>query len=117
MITLEGVSKRGLGDNIWVLIPLAALMIPIFAVLGSAENTGVFWIFGGVVAVAAVTLAARSLMTHRHNLKMDELVAQERIVRAEREHLSAAERILEMDDGRTDLGDAVRKQPNDPQQG
>lgn len=55
-------------------------------------------------------------MTHAHNLKMEELAAQERIARVEREQLSAAERILELDQGTKDLGDMLRK-PNDPQTG
>lgn len=106
-------ENKGFGDNIWILIPLTALMIPIFAVVGSSNNPAIAWVVAGVIALAAVTLAMRSLMTHRHNLKMDEMEAQERIVRAEREHLSAAERILELDNG-IDLGEAVRR-PTDPQ--
>lgn len=106
-------SKNGLGDNIWILIPLAALSIPIFAVIG--ENVILTSVIAGVVALMAVTLAIRSLMTHRHKLKMEELAAQERIVRAEREHLSTAERILELDQGGKDLGEALR-QPTDPQE-
>ena len=47
-----------------------------------------------VIALGALTVAIRSLMTHQHNLRMEELEARERIARAEREHLSAAERIL-----------------------
>lgn len=99
-------SSRGLGDNVWVLIPLAALSIPIFAVIGDSP---LVWVIGGVIALAAVTLAIRSLMTHRHSLKMEELEARERIVRAERDQLSAAERLLELDD----LGQAIRR-PTDP---
>ena len=106
----------GLGDNIWILIPLTALMIPIFGVIGSSDNPAIAWVVAGVIAVAALTVAARSLMTHRHNLKMEELEAQERIARAEREQLSAAERILELDQGAKDLGEAVGE-PNNPQTG
>ena len=82
-------------ENIWVLIPLAALSVPIFSVIGG--NAVLSAVVGGSLGLVAVTLAVRSLMTHRHNLKMEELAAQERIVRAEREQLTAAERILEMD--------------------
>lgn len=106
-------DSNGLGNHIWILIPLTALMIPIFAIIGDGPLA---WVVGGVIALAAVTLAIRSLMTHSHNLKMEELRAQERIVRAEREHLSAAERILELDHGAADLGEAV-KRPTDPQEG
>lgn len=109
-------ESKGLGDNIWILIPLTALMIPIFAVIGSSDNPAIAWVVAGVFALAAVTVAVRSLMTHRHNLKMEELKARERIARAEREHLSAAERILELDLGAKDLNEAI-KRPNDPQTG
>jgi hypothetical protein len=109
-------KSEGLGDNIWILIPLTALMIPIFAVIGSSENPAIAWVVAAVIALGAVTLAIRSLMTHRHNLLMEELEARERITRAEREHLSAAERILELDHGLADLDEAV-KRPNDPQAG
>lgn len=108
-------KNHGLGDNIWVLIPLAALSIPIFAVIG--ENDIFSGVIAGVIALLAVTLAVRSLMTHRHNLKMEELEARERIVRAEREHLSTAERILELDEGAVDLGDALRQLREPPQPG
>lgn len=99
-------GNGGLGDNIWILIPLAALSIPIFAVVNDGP---LVWVLGAVIVLVALTLAARSLMTHRHELRIRELEAQERIVRAERDQLSAAERLLELDD----LGRAVRE-PNDP---
>jgi len=106
-------DSKGLGDNIWILIPLTALMIPIFAVIGSSDNPAIAWVVMGVIALAALTVAVRSLMTHQHNLRMEELEARERIARAEREHLSAAERILELDLGTKDLDEAI-KRPNDP---
>lgn len=105
-------QPEGLGDNIWILIPLAALSIPIFAVIGN--STILTTTVAGVVGLLAVTMAIRSLLTHRHRLRMEELEAQERIVRAERDQLTAAERLLEMDEGLGDLGDAVRR-PNDPE--
>lgn len=108
-------ERKGLGDNIWVLIPLAALTIPILAVSGGSESP-LTWSVGVLVIVVAVTLAVRSLMTHRHNLRLKEIEAQERASRAEREHLSAAQRILDLDDGVADLGDALRDR-NDPQPG
>ncbi len=107
-------KRDGLGDNIWILIPLAALSIPIFAVIG--ENTILTTTVAAVVALMAVTLAIRSLMTHRHRLRMEELEAQERIIQAERQQLSAAERLLEVDDALGDLDQAVRRR-NEPRGG
>lgn len=109
-------EDRGLGDNIWILIPLTALMIPIFAVIGSSQNPAIAWVVAGVIALGALTVAVRSLMTHQHNLKMEELEARERIAREERQHLTAAERILELDQGARDLDDVLRR-PNDSQTG
>ena len=83
-------------DNVWVLIPLAALSIPILAIFRDSSWLG--WVFGGVVLVTALTIAAWSLMNHRHSLKMKEIEAQERVMLAEQEHLASAQRILELDD-------------------
>ncbi|MFO7293667.1 MAG: hypothetical protein FWJ92_12560 [Actinomycetes bacterium] len=101
-------KKDGLGDNIWILVPLAALSIPIFAIIG--ENVILTSVVSGIIVLIAVTLAIRSLMTHRHRLKMEELEAQERIVRAEREQLSAAEKILELDNAIVDLEAAIKRE-------
>src|SRR5690606_1332171 len=98
----------GLGDNIWILVPLAALSIPIFAIIG--ENVILTSVVSGIIVLIAVTLAIRSLMTHRHRLKMEELEAQARIVRAEREPPSAAEKILELDTVIVDLEAAIKRE-------
>lgn len=95
------------GDSIWILVPLAALSIPIFAIIGT--NVILTSVVAAVIGLVAITLAARSLMTHRHNLTMVELEAKERIVRAEREQMSAAERLLRVDDPSSDLGEAIRQ--------
>lgn len=43
----EAMGKdNGLGDNIWILTPLTALMIPIFAVIGSSDNPAIAWVHG-----------------------------------------------------------------------
>ncbi len=104
-------------DNLWILVPLAALSIPIIAVLGSADNWVVSAAVVGLMVLIAVTFIIRSLMTHRHNLRMRELEAQERIAHIEQQRLTAAERLLERDDGVADLRDAVRRNPADPETG
>ena len=92
-------------DNVWVLIPLAALSIPILAIMKDTSWIG--WVFGAVALVTALTVATRSLMNHRHSLKMKEIEAQERVMLAEREHLASAQRILELDD----VQERLRKEP------
>ena len=96
-------------DNVWIVIPLAALSIPILAIMRDTSWIG--WVFGSVVLVVALTLAARSLMNHRHSLKMKEIEAQERLMAAEKEHLASAQRILELDDVQDRLR---RKEPPTP---
>jgi hypothetical protein len=83
-------------ENVWILIPLAALSIPVLAIMRDTSWIG--WVFGSVVLVIALTVAARSLLNHRHSLKMKEIEAQERVMLAEQEHLASAQRILELDD-------------------
>lgn len=106
-------NRDSSGDHIWILIPLAALSIPIFAVIDS--NVILSAVIGAVIALVAVTLCGRYLISHRHRLKMVEMEAQERIVLAERSRLSTAERILELDSGVAELSEALRR-PEDPQQ-
>ncbi len=86
------------GPNVWVLIPLAALSIPILAIL--AGSSWLPWLIIGLVMVAAVTLSVRSLLGYQHDLRMEELASKETVLRLEQEHLRSAERILELDDTR-----------------
>jgi hypothetical protein len=91
-------------SNIWIIVPLAALSIPIVAIMRDTSWFG--WVFGGVVLIAALAVAAWSLMNHRHELRMKEIAAQERLVKVEQEQLASAERLLELDD----IQERVRKQ-------
>lgn len=86
-------------DRSWnwaYLIPILALMIPIVAIAGSSA-----W-FTWVVAIAAVlggsTLAGKYLLDHRHDLRMQELEVERRLLAEERSQLDLANRILEADE-------------------
>lgn len=92
------------GPNVWVLIPLAALSIPIVAIVG---ETPLMWFLGGVIVVVAVTLAARNLMALRHQHRLQELQARERIALAEQDRLMAVDRMLE----REGVNDPTRRLP------
>jgi hypothetical protein len=81
------------GPNAWVLIPLTALSIPIFAVLSGDSTSG--WFVGGVLLIAAVTLAVRNLMQLRHRHRLEELEARQQLALAERERLHAIDLMLE----------------------
>lgn len=81
------------GDNVWVLIPLAGISIPIVAIVGPSP---VFLgLIGAVILVVAVALAARSLMELKHRHRLDELAAQERVSLAERDRFAAIDRLVE----------------------
>lgn len=97
------------GPNVWVLIPLAALSIPIIAILSNASWLP--WLLIGLVMVAAVTAAVRSVIGYSHRLRMEEIAARERSLQIEHEQLRSAERILELDDTRD-----LRAQMEPPQE-
>jgi hypothetical protein len=84
------------GENVWILVPLMALSIPILAI--TLSNDAAAPIFAVVIAVvaliAAVTFAVRNVVGFRHRLRLQELAAQERLAQAERERFRAAERML-----------------------
>jgi hypothetical protein len=92
------------GPNVWVLIPLAALSIPIVAIVG---ETPLMWFLGGALLVVAFMLASRNLMALRHRHRLEELEARERIALAERDRLSAVDRMLE----REGVHDPTRRLP------
>lgn len=99
--------------NIWILVPLAALMIPIIAIAG---NNPVFWaIFAMAVVLGGGTLAARNLMSHRHELRMAEIEAQAKVMAEERAQLEVANRILDADVA--ELRSQFRAQPPTPTAG
>ncbi|MEJ7585357.1 MAG: hypothetical protein WKF43_15035 [Acidimicrobiales bacterium] len=75
-------------DNVWVLIPLAAISIPILAVL---DDSPLGWFIGIIALVGARTLAARNLLQFRQRLRLEELAAQERLSIAERERFLAVD--------------------------
>jgi hypothetical protein len=93
-------------DNVWVLIPLAALSIPIIAV---ASDGPLVWALGAVAVVAALTFAVRYVMVLRHRLALEELAARQRLALAERDRYDAINRIV--DDPLPRLGEQPRPEP------
>ncbi len=84
---------------IGVSIPLVAVSIPLVAVLGaSGLGAIVFGIGGAVLVVLAIGWVVRSLMNHRHELRVKELELQLRIARQETEKLAEVNRVLEPPD-------------------
>lgn len=78
----------------WVLIPLGALSIPILAIV---DDSPIGWFFGLIALVGALTLSARHLMQFRHDLRLEEVAAQERLSIAERDRFTAVDRLFEPD--------------------
>jgi hypothetical protein len=81
-------------DNIWILIPLAALSIPILAIVG---DTPLVWVLAVVALIGAVTASARYLLQLQHRQRLDEIAARERLAVAERDRYTAVERMLEQE--------------------
>lgn len=81
-------------------IPLAALMIPIIAVIGNDAIVELFssWVTAIIVLLAGGTLAGRSLLRYRHELRLEEFAAQRDIAAAEALQLSEAQKLLDLDD-------------------
>ena len=95
-------ADSGSFDQWWVLIPLAALSIPILAVSP--------WMAAGLIGVAliaAVTIAAKVIMNHRHRLKLQELGMRQRIAEAEASQLESANRVIEQNAQMRDLREAI----------
>lgn len=96
-------------DSSWVLIPLAALMIPILGVSQGNDGGAAIAIAVAVALVLAVaTLLARMLMVQRHNLRMTELRAERRLAQEESQQLMQANQMLERNRTIEELRLAVR---------
>lgn len=80
------------GGNVWVLIPLAGISIPIVAIVAESPLA---WVVGAVILIAAVTAAVRHIVLLRHRLRLEELAAQERVSLAERDRFAAIDRLVE----------------------
>ena len=80
--------------NVWVLVPLAALSIPIFAIVADSPLA---LALGAVILIAAITAGVRHIVVLRHGLRMEELTAQQRLSVAERERFAAIDRLVEPD--------------------
>jgi len=80
--------------NVWVLIPLAGISIPLTAILSSSDGP-LIWVLAAIAIIATVTMAGRNVIQLRHRLRMQELAARERLALAERERFTAVDRMLE----------------------
>lgn len=80
------------GPNVWVLIPLAGISIPI---IGALSDGALAYFAGCILLVLAVTLAARSLLQLKHHHRLVELEARQRLALAERDRLTAIDQLLE----------------------
>lgn len=99
-------AKNKDSDSLWVLVPLAALMIPIIAV--SDGNTVLVWAIAAAFVIAAGGLVGRSLMDRAHRHRLAEMEAKARLEAAERERLREANRVLDTDDRVRELRQSIR---------
>ena len=80
------------GANVWILIPLAGISIPIFAIVAESPLA---WALGAVILIAAITAGVRHIVLLKHRLRLEELGAQERLSLAERDRFAAIDRLVE----------------------
>ncbi len=108
-------EQAGHGRSTWhwaLAIPLAALAIPLVAILGDAVPDllqAVQWPLTALVTVGSATWGGRYLLDHKHELRMKEIEAERELAALERERLTTAERVLELDTGEAALRDALRR--------
>lgn len=107
-------SKRKGTWNWAYVIPLAALSIPIFAILDPdlselASSTPAIII----ASIFGFTVAARYLLGYRHRLRLDEIEARAAIVDAETRQLAESARLLDLDDPVNQLRSNVDPQANE----
>lgn len=87
---------EAIGDGAWVLVPLAALMIPILAVSDGVAGGSAIPLAVAVTMVMVVgAVLARMLMAQRHSLRMRELQAERAIAEAEARQMSQANQVIE----------------------
>ncbi len=91
---------RNKDNPLWLIPASLALLIPIIAVL-SEGPTALAVLVGAAILTLAVAGGSWFLMQERHKLRMREIEAEARLQQAASDHLSAAERILDKDDGLT----------------
>ncbi len=107
-------TKPDEDDGSWnwaYLIPITALMIPIIALL-EVTAAELLPLLITIVAVAAVTIGVKSVLGYQHKLRMEELEAQKEIAALEAQQLSAAQRVLDLDEPAAELRRQVRKETN-----
>ena len=93
-------------SSIWVLVPLTALMIPIIAV---ADGNALVLIGVGLAFLTVVaSVVARSLMDHRHDLRLREIEAERRLILEDRLRLQDANRVLDSDQALPHLREAIQ---------
>jgi hypothetical protein len=93
-VSSDGRSGFLSGPNVWVLIPLAGISIPIFGVV--SEGPLAFFL-GAVLLIAAVTLATRNVLQLKHQHRLEELEARQQLALVERERFVAIDRMLEQE--------------------
>lgn len=102
------------GGNVWVLVPLAGISIPIVAIVA---NSPLAVVAGAVILIAAITAAVRYIVILKHNLRLEELAAQQRLSLAERDRFAAIDRLVEPGLHTPDLRGPDDVRPEGPLQG
>lgn len=108
-------SSRNDFDGKWkwvYVVPLMALMIPIIAITEIDFNAVLTSSLAAVVVGIGVgTMAARSLLKYRHQLRLKELRAQQELIALESRQLTEAQRLLDLDDTASQMRSMPQTEP------
>lgn len=111
----EAPNNQGLfHQHPWLAIPLLALSVPVVGIVAGTEAIALQIAIGLIALIVTIGLMARSLMTHRHQLRMSELEAQARLAKVDNEQLEQANRIIEQNAKIIELRSALKAQQEQP---
>jgi len=96
------------GSDIWILIPLAALSIPIISILSDTESLILEVAMGAAMILAILGVLTRGLMTHRHRLDIAHMEAQSRLAGEEAKRAAETNALLAKNAEVRQLRQAVR---------
>jgi len=96
------------GSDIWILIPLVALCIPIIAILSNTDSLVLDLAMGAVMILTVIGVLTRGLMTHRHRLDIAHMEAQARLAGEEAKRAVETNALLAKNAEVRQLREAVR---------
>lgn len=98
-------------DGSWVLIPIVALFIPLFAVSAALEAEILQIAAAVAIVVVMAAMLARMLSAQRHQQRLEQIQAESALASTERDQLAQANRIMDQNAEIRQLRDAISETP------